>query len=73
MVTNIANQRRRQSIEDTSSGFHLRQKIGQEIGIAEIAKQPAAINPTWKTRSVRGIKMQTETVRCWCQHIDASI
>ena len=64
MVTNIANQRRRrQSIEDTSSGFHLRQKIGQEIGIAEIAKQPA-INPTWKTRSVRGIKMQTETVRC---------
>jgi hypothetical protein len=44
MVTNIANQRRqrqRQSIEDTSSGFHLRQKIGQEIGIAEIAKQPA--------------------------------
>jgi hypothetical protein len=66
-VTNIANQRRRrqrQSIEDTSSDFHLRQKIGQEIGIAEIAKQPAAINPTWKTRTVRGIKMQTETVRC---------
>jgi hypothetical protein len=66
MVTNIANRRRRrrrQSIEDTSSGFHLRQKIGQEIGIAEIAKQPA-INPTRKTRSVRGIKMQIETVRC---------